>query len=145
MGTLTIQTDGVAQCEKHAKKEEALAKLQEGVKFDEVARDFSEDKARQGRRDCSCYGRPFNRLQEARLAGRRGEASTPSSKRLLTNSNPVQQVTQNMQRLGQALDIISSWSKAGNEAEFSTLSFSVFQVDFCIAFGLDLRVLLRDD
>ncbi|VUC34232.1 unnamed protein product [Clonostachys rosea] len=35
-------------CEKHAKKEEALAKLNEGVKFDEVARTFSEDKARQG-------------------------------------------------------------------------------------------------
>jgi len=35
-------------CEKHGKKEEALAKLREGVKFDEVAREFSEDKARQG-------------------------------------------------------------------------------------------------
>ncbi|KAI9679784.1 MAG: Peptidyl-prolyl cis-trans isomerase pin4 [Caeruleum heppii] len=35
-------------CEKHAKKEEALTKLREGVKFDEVAREFSEDKARQG-------------------------------------------------------------------------------------------------
>ena len=37
------------QCEKHSKKEEALAKLREGVKFDEVAREFSEDKARQGK------------------------------------------------------------------------------------------------
>lgn len=36
------------QCEKHAKKEEALAKLNEGVKFDEVARQYSEDKARTG-------------------------------------------------------------------------------------------------
>ncbi|KAL6869391.1 Peptidyl-prolyl cis-trans isomerase pin4 [Amphichorda felina] len=35
-------------CEKHAKKEEAMAKLNEGVKFDEVARNYSEDKARQG-------------------------------------------------------------------------------------------------
>ena len=35
-------------CEKHGKKEEALAKLREGVKFDDVAREFSEDKARQG-------------------------------------------------------------------------------------------------
>ncbi|KAI4795427.1 hypothetical protein E4T45_12191, partial [Aureobasidium sp. EXF-8846] len=35
-------------CEKHAKKEEALAKLNAGVKFDDVAREFSEDKARQG-------------------------------------------------------------------------------------------------
>ncbi|KAL2213471.1 PpiC-type peptidyl-prolyl cis-trans isomerase [Sarocladium strictum] len=35
-------------CEKHAKKEEALEKLREGVKFDEVARTYSEDKARTG-------------------------------------------------------------------------------------------------
>lgn len=35
-------------CEKHSKKEEALGKLRDGVKFDEVAREFSEDKARQG-------------------------------------------------------------------------------------------------
>jgi len=35
-------------CEKFSKKEEALAKLNEGAKFDDVARDFSEDKARQG-------------------------------------------------------------------------------------------------
>jgi peptidyl-prolyl cis-trans isomerase NIMA-interacting 4 len=46
---LTKDTDEDVQCEKHSKKEEALAKLREGVKFDEVARDFSEDKARQGR------------------------------------------------------------------------------------------------
>jgi len=35
-------------CEKHSKKEEALQKLRDGVKFDDVAREFSEDKARQG-------------------------------------------------------------------------------------------------
>ena len=35
-------------CEKHSKKEVALAKLRDGAKFDEVAREFSEDKARQG-------------------------------------------------------------------------------------------------
>jgi peptidyl-prolyl cis-trans isomerase NIMA-interacting 4 len=35
-------------CEKHARKEEALTKLREGGKFDDVAREFSEDKARQG-------------------------------------------------------------------------------------------------
>ncbi|KAG6009492.1 Peptidyl-prolyl cis-trans isomerase pin4 [Claviceps maximensis] len=34
-------------CEKHAKKEEALAKIKDGLKFDEVARTYSEDKARQ--------------------------------------------------------------------------------------------------
>ena len=36
-------------CQKHAKKEEALVKLNDGVKFDEVAREFSEDKARAGK------------------------------------------------------------------------------------------------
>lgn len=35
-------------CEKYSKKEEALAKLTDGMKFDEVAKEFSEDKARQG-------------------------------------------------------------------------------------------------
>lgn len=38
----------IKKCEKHARKEEALLKLSEGVKFDEVARTYSEDKARQG-------------------------------------------------------------------------------------------------
>ena len=36
-------------CEKHSKKEEALEKIRNGAKFDEVAREMSEDKARQGR------------------------------------------------------------------------------------------------
>jgi NIMA-interacting peptidyl-prolyl cis-trans isomerase 4 len=35
-------------CEKHSKNEEAVAKLRDGAKFDDVAREFSEDKARQG-------------------------------------------------------------------------------------------------
>jgi len=35
-------------CEKFSKKEEALSKLRDGAKFDEVAREFSEDKARHG-------------------------------------------------------------------------------------------------
>lgn len=47
------------QCEKHSKKEEALEKLRNGAKFDEVAREFSEDKARQGMTIylsiCFCY------------------------------------------------------------------------------------------
>jgi NIMA-interacting peptidyl-prolyl cis-trans isomerase 4 len=35
-------------CEKHSNKEKALARLIEGDKFDDVAKDLSEDKARQG-------------------------------------------------------------------------------------------------
>ena len=44
----TTSPDIFGQCEKHSKKEEALAKLKDGVKFDDVAREFSEDKQRQG-------------------------------------------------------------------------------------------------
>ena len=44
--------DPFGQCEKHSKKEEALAKLRDGAKFDDVAREFSEDKARQGTTKC---------------------------------------------------------------------------------------------
>ena len=36
-------------CEKHSKKEEALEKIRNGAKFDDVAREMSEDKARQGK------------------------------------------------------------------------------------------------
>ncbi|ELR09008.1 Peptidyl-prolyl cis-trans isomerase pin4 [Pseudogymnoascus destructans] len=35
-------------CEKHARKEEVVAKLRDGGKFDEVAREMSGDKARAG-------------------------------------------------------------------------------------------------
>lgn len=45
-------------CEKHGKKEEAVAKLNAGVKFDEVAREFSEDKARQGTHSPSSIPHP---------------------------------------------------------------------------------------
>lgn len=47
MGGAWIAND--MNSEKHAKKEEALAQLKAGVKFDQVARDFSEDKAKQGK------------------------------------------------------------------------------------------------
>lgn len=47
--------------EKHSRKEEALAKLNEGVSFNKVAEEFSEDKAKQGtlflpRRAVLCSG-----------------------------------------------------------------------------------------
>ena len=38
-------------CEKHAKKEEALKKLNDGVAFNKVAEEYSEDKARAGKAD----------------------------------------------------------------------------------------------
>lgn len=36
-------------CEKHSKKEEALKKLNDGVAFNKVAEEYSEDKARAGK------------------------------------------------------------------------------------------------
>jgi NIMA-interacting peptidyl-prolyl cis-trans isomerase 4 len=44
-------------CEKHAKKEEAIARLMKEHKFDDVAKDLSEDKARQGMLRCSLPAR----------------------------------------------------------------------------------------
>ena len=38
-------------CEKHSKVMEAMEKLKSGAKFDEVATQYSEDKARRGVRD----------------------------------------------------------------------------------------------
>ncbi|KAL4778586.1 hypothetical protein BJX76DRAFT_131816 [Aspergillus varians] len=38
----------LTQCEKFSKKEEALEKIRNGSKFDDVAREYSEDKARTG-------------------------------------------------------------------------------------------------
>lgn len=46
MRTIWVADD--EKCEKYSKKEEALEKLRNGSKFDDVAREFSEDKARQG-------------------------------------------------------------------------------------------------
>jgi hypothetical protein len=61
-------------CEKHSNKEKALARLLEGHKFDDVAKDLSEDKARQGKfiflvvkSGCVVVG-----LLALCLAGRRG-------------------------------------------------------------------------
>jgi hypothetical protein len=39
-------------CEKHAKKEEALKKLNDGAAFNKVAEEYSEDKARAGELYC---------------------------------------------------------------------------------------------
>lgn len=44
--------------EKHSRKEEAKAKLNEGVSFNKVAEEFSEDKAKQGTLLlCAYFGR----------------------------------------------------------------------------------------
>lgn len=45
---MTNMVSDSSQCEKHGKKEEALEKLKGGAKFDQVAKEFSEDKARAG-------------------------------------------------------------------------------------------------
>lgn len=53
-------------CEKHAKKEEALAKLNAGAKFDDVAREFSEDKARTGKPICISSWQDLGLLHRSR-------------------------------------------------------------------------------
>jgi NIMA-interacting peptidyl-prolyl cis-trans isomerase 4 len=63
-------------CAKHSRKEEALAELRAGKKFDEVAREFSEDKARQGAsaavlRRRLTRQRRLARVEDARVAARR--------------------------------------------------------------------------
>lgn len=65
-------------CEKHAKKEEALAKINAGAKFDDVAREFSEDKARTGKIHDVHYLRFVSEdLQSARRGvGMENEGST---------------------------------------------------------------------
>ncbi|KAI6782145.1 Peptidyl-prolyl cis-trans isomerase-like protein [Emericellopsis cladophorae] len=54
-------------CEKHAKKEEALGKINDGVKFDEVARNYSEDKARAGEFTFVCTKNKFNKIKGGSL------------------------------------------------------------------------------
>lgn len=62
------------QCEKHGKKEEALEKLKNGGKFDDVAREFSEDKARVGKLSCNLVrGMLAEGLKVECWDGRRGE------------------------------------------------------------------------
>ncbi|RMZ76923.1 hypothetical protein DV736_g6701, partial [Chaetothyriales sp. CBS 134916] len=68
-------------CEKHSKKEEALAKLRDGAKFDEVAREYSEDKARQGgslgwKTRGSLHG-DFEKVAYELQPGSIGEVKTP--------------------------------------------------------------------
>lgn len=48
MSPKPTNTHSRKKCEKHSKSQEALSKLRDGSKFDEVAREYSEDKARQG-------------------------------------------------------------------------------------------------
>jgi hypothetical protein len=56
------------QCEKFSKKEEALEKLRNGGKFDDVAREYSEDKARQGMFPSNSYSYIHSYLQSVQAA-----------------------------------------------------------------------------
>ena len=47
--TLAGMLTGCEQVEKHAQREQILEKLREGAAFDALAREFSQDKARQGK------------------------------------------------------------------------------------------------
>lgn len=89
---MTSSTNELFQCEKHSKKEEALAKLREGIKFDEVAREFSEDKARQGGNAFVHWTllRILSSTQEGPWAGKQGAACMVTLRSLRTSSNQAQ-------------------------------------------------------
>lgn len=112
-------------CEKHGKKEEALAKLNEGAKFDDVAREFSEDKARQGK--CLSHDQitggvvhidaDVHAFQEVLLAGSSEEICSRHSPMSHSNSSNPPQSNQSMVRRRRARDTTSSWSRAANDFE----------------------------
>ncbi|KAH9828667.1 Peptidyl-prolyl cis-trans isomerase PIN4 [Teratosphaeria destructans] len=109
-------------CEKHSKKEEALAKLNSGAKFDDVAREFSEDKARQGELappppgSTPLHPLPHANVYEAVLwAGRPKKASCPSSPKSPSSWTPQPPPTPNGVNARPARATTLSWSKAGSE------------------------------
>lgn len=116
-------------CEKHSKKEEALEKIRNGAKFDEVAREMSEDKARQGtfitirelrgHQNRKVADRSY--LQAVLWAGRSVEASCSTSKRLRTSSSLARPGHPRWERSKRARDITLSWSKGESRREVGGL------------------------
>lgn len=107
-------------CAKHGKKEEALAKLNAGSKFDEVAREFSEDKARHENICLSLSKGESSRLtlhitdKAGRSVGRPRAHSCPSSRPLHLSSRLPRPTSRSGASARPVRDIMSSWLKAGN-------------------------------
>lgn len=98
-------------CEKHSRKEEALVELRAGKKFDEVARDFSEDKARQGMSGCLRQDRADG--QAAPSAGRRAGRCSPTLRPWPTASTCRPRAVLRGARSRRPRAITSSWSRGG--------------------------------
>lgn len=108
-----------------------MGRLQNGEKFDAVARDLSEDKAKTGK---SFYGRiPFPSLtsqrmamgtltrychtQEARSAGRPRGIWIPSSKKWLFSCLPAPLTVPRLRESRRALAITSSWWRGASSRD----------------------------
>lgn len=130
-----LYTDSMTiQCEKFSKKEEALEKLRNGAKFDDVAREYSEDKARQGenfpppylliplasRQIChlmqSLYVNTAGDGKAAHWAGKSAVVFTGISKKSRTSWSRARRGIRSMPKRRQASDIILSWWRGGSEA-----------------------------
>ena len=99
-------------CEKNGKKEEALARLNAGTKFDEVAREFSEDKARQGEMLLqlnSFKHQSDHNLQVARLVGRPKGVSYQRLRKWLSISSHRLPTSQRGASVRRAKAIMLSW------------------------------------
>ncbi len=112
-------------CEKHGKKEEALAKLNGGASFDSVAREFSEDKARAGnylptflaiQRACRFgLNEILTCMQVALSGGRPRRVCCPSSLPWLSSSLRPRRIVLSGGSVRLVRDIILSWLRGGSE------------------------------
>lgn len=107
-------------CEKHSKVMEAMQKLKEGQRFNEVATTYSEDKARQG---VSLHFRSLDNDARCSLfrvtwGGCRGGQWWVHSRRLPSSCNPVLWTLLSTQTLpfGLNLATTSSWLRASGNA-----------------------------
>lgn len=120
-------------CEKHGKKEDALAKLNSGAKFDDVAREFSEDKARQGQYLPSlhaCFLDDFSTVvsfplsnavsKVGPLAGRSEAICLRPLRMSPLSSSSLRPARLRSERRRRARAITSSWSKVGSDVDQGT-------------------------
>lgn len=122
-------------CEKHAKKEEALAKLNAGASFDSVAREVSEDKARTGVFYLSpilfCVPAVFASLipdQVVHWGGKPKRVCCPNSPPWHSSWRRRRRTRRNGPSARPVKAITLSWSKVGSE--YMTLKVNEFVVKY---------------
>lgn len=107
------------QCEKFAKSEEAMGRLNSGEKFDAVAREMSEDKANRGRFMLSSEfrtgrGHAHSFTKEGHLAGRPRGIWIPSLRRWRLSSRPARSTNPRFRGSRPGSGITSSWSRGAS-------------------------------